>query len=120
MQNWILTDDDSYQHIRKRDCATFEVIDTCSIGDDRYAVLLGSIALDEHNLDDPTFIDEYLKPFGYLSMSELRALYGEAASQIAAECIFETKPFSCGEVVCEGTFNECSAHIAAFVQEDKA
>lgn len=118
MQNWILTDDDSCQHVRKSNDSTFEVIDIYENGDGRYAVLFGQVVLDVPNLDAPAFFDEYIKPYGYSSMAEVQEIYGEAASQIVAECVFETDPFSFGAIVCEGTFEECSAYITAFVRED--
>lgn len=46
MQNWILTDDDSCQHVRKSNDSTFEVIDIYENGDGRYAVLFGQVVLD--------------------------------------------------------------------------
>lgn len=71
------------------------------------------------DLQDSEFIREYLHPYGYESADELRRIYGDAALQIAAECVFETNARS-GQILFEGTLTRCLHYIDAYVGKANA
>lgn len=119
--DWILTDDRTGQHVRHKPqkVDVFHIIDSVCCGEDEYAVVYGAYVLYEEDPLDPDFVDAYLKPFGYASFAQIEDAYGDAAKQIVAECVFETKPFQFGRILYRGTQEECLAYIEKFVKEDK-
>ena len=70
-------------------------------------------------MQDSEFIHEYLHPYGYESGDELRRIYGDAALQIAAECVFETNARS-GQILFKGTLTRCLHYIDAYVSKANA
>ncbi len=117
MNTWILTDDASGQHVQLlgEHPPEFKIIDTVLTHDGRYAVVCGSVTVADDDLSDPEFVDAYLRPFGYESAQDLIEIYGSAAEQIAAECVFETKPFSYGDILFKGSLEACLDYIVGFV-----
>ncbi len=117
MNTWILTDDASGQHVQLlgEHPPEFKIIDTVLTHDGRYAVVRGSVTVADDDLSDPKFVDAYLRPFGYESAQDLIELCGSAAPQIAAECVFETNPFSYGDILFKGSLEACLNYIVGFV-----
>ena len=118
---WMLTDDATGQHIRAiaGPPGAYRFIDTVGMGEARYAVVIDEVRVSEQDLQDSEFIREYLHPYGYESADELRCIYGDAALQIAAECVFETNARS-GQILFEGTLTRCLHYIDAYVGKANA
>lgn len=119
MNDWILTDDSTGQHVFQlsKEPITFRVIDMVGRGDDEYAVYCGDVEIDPDSLEENDFVAQYLKPFGYNSYAEIEDIYGDAALQIVAECIFETDACSCGDELYRGSFVSCLRFIGRYVKE---
>ena len=64
-------------------------------------------------------VADFLKEYGYESADELRRIYGDAALQIAAECVFETNARS-GQILFKGTLTRCLHYIDAYVSKANA
>ena len=118
--NWFLTDDSSNQHVRivSEDRGQFDIIDTVLNGDEVYTVVFGTVSVSNDDLRDPDFINDYLLPFGYTGYEHLVELYGDGASQIAAECAFETAPYRYGHTLFTGGEDECLTFITDYVQKE--
>lgn len=97
----------------------YRFIDTVGLGESQYAVITDEVRVSGQNLQDSEFIREYLYPYGYESADELRRIYGDAALQIAAECVFETNARS-GQILFEGTLTRCLHYIDAYVGKANA
>ncbi len=117
---WLLTDNDTQQYVQAiEDGRTYRLIDTIPYGSS-YAVIMDVIVLDSY-IHNPTFVETYLHPYCYHSYDELCEIYGNAAPQIAAECIFETDSLSSGTILFEGSAAACHRFITHYVQkEDKS
>ena len=113
---WMLTDDATGQHVQAiaGEPGAYRFIDTVGMGEARYAVVIDEVRVSEQDLQDSEFIREYLHPYGYESADELRCIYGDAALQIAAECVFETNARS-GQILFKGTLTRCLHYIDAYV-----
>ena len=114
--SWIQTDDATGQHVQAiaEEPGAYRFIDTIRLGESQYAVITDAVRVSGQNLQDFEFSREYLHPYGYESADELHRLYGDAALQIAAECIFETNARS-GQILFEGTLTSCLHYIDAYV-----
>ena len=119
--SWIQTDDATGQHVQAivGEPSVYRFIDTVGLGESQYAVITDEVRVSGQNLQDSEFIREYLYPYGYESADELRRIYGDAALQIAAECIFETNARS-GQILFEGTLTGCLHYIDAYVGKANA
>ena len=115
---WALTDDATGQHVQAiaGEPGAYRFIDTVGLGASQYAVVTDEASVSERDLQDSGFIREYLHPYGYENGDELRRIYGGAAMQIAAECVFETNARS-GQVLFEGTLTRCLHYIEAYVRD---
>ena len=118
---WMLTDDATGQHVQAiaGEPGAYRVIDTVGMGEARYAVVIDEVRVSEQDLQDSEFIREYLHPYGYESADELRCIYGDAALQIAAECVFETNARS-GQILFKGALARCLHYIDAYVSKANA
>lgn len=85
---WILIDDDSYQHVRKIDAETFDLIELCIIAHDpdRFEVYTDTIRLSDYPDQE---ITEIINGFGYSSIRQIMDEYGDEGNQVITECIFE-------------------------------
>lgn len=89
---WILTDNSSYQHVRKVEGTeySFDLIEMSLINYDKdeYGVYADTVIV---NVDDmySEETSDLLTMFGYSGIDEVIAHYGRDAEQIVAECIFE-------------------------------
>ena len=119
LNDWILTDNSTGQHVfRLSDKpAIFKVIDIVGFGCKEYTVYCGDVVVKPDSLDESTFTEQYLKPYGYDSYSEIKEIYGDAALQIVAECIFETDTYRCGDELYRGSLVSCLRFIGRYVKE---
>lgn len=113
--NWILTDDDTMQHVRHLTERRYEIIDSAHFPDGRGFVCQRVIDLNDYEMDEE-FNNTYLKPYDYEDEAAVRALYGAGADQIIVECIAETEIWERHNEVFAGTFKACLAHIRAIVK----
>ena len=118
---WIQTDDATGQHVQAiaGEPSAYRFIDTIGLGEFQYAVITDEARVSGQDLQDSEFIREYLHPYGYESGDELRRIYGNAALQIAAECVFETNAQS-GHILFKGTLARCFHYIDAYVSKANA
>ena len=118
---WVQTDDATGQHVQTiaGEPGAYRFIDTVGLGESQYAVITDEVRVSGQDLQDSEFIREYLHPYGYESGDELRRIYGEAALQIAAECIFETNARS-GQILFQGTLTMCLHYTDAYVGKENA
>ena len=118
---WFCTDPDCNQYCKKESETEFQFIqsvwlDTCEGDikaenakdeDDNYAVCAGYIDLDLYDEDD---IECSLASYGY-TLEAVKDIYGDAANQIIAECLFEDNClYDCNSMA--GVVSEADAKIA--------
>lgn len=113
---WILTDDETLQHIRYLGDRRYECIDSGEKPNGLCFVCRRTIDLNDYEMDE-SFFEEYLQPYDYASLEALQVEYGKAADQIIAECILETEMWEQDEIVCASTEEACRAYIYAVVNE---
>lgn len=110
MNEWILSDADgvqAVQNVEGSEWQVLQIVDTMfEPYGSQYALKKIFIDLDSYLMDDD-FATEYLKPFGYDSVDNVRKMYAEFSDQIIAECVAETEMDFCGETIKRGTFLEC-------------
>lgn len=114
MAEWILTDDDCSQYVKKLDNTVFKLIQIADFGcsDELYAVYKETIDLEDFHEDD---IRQSLHSFGYDSVEDVQNQYGDAFNQIIAECLFEDRicwlPYKF-----QGAYQECEDYIKQYIQ----
>ena len=88
MIDWILTDDDSHQHVRKIDDHTFKLIEIGLTDPDKqlFQVYTDTVCLSDYPEGE---VGQIIRFFGYDSLDHVQKEYGDRANQIIAECIFE-------------------------------
>ena len=92
-QNWLMTDDDTYQHIfelNKKKFAAVEIIEYGSLG---FRIRKGVI--DMSNYYESVF--DAIAAQYYTSRRAIKKTTGDRYYQIMAECIFESDPEFDGE-----------------------
>lgn len=114
MTEWILTDDASYQWQRK-DGDEYEMCDTVCVEyveGYRWFAGHGTFRIADY---DQSEIDHALRTFGYMTMGNLKAIYGDRSDDILAECLFEN---CMADFWCEQFETEAEAHawIDSFVK----
>lgn len=108
LNKWILTDDDSFQHVCQHTNHVFALIQIADLTGDVYGVYIGIISLDEYSEED---ILSYLHDYDYESVDQLKDVYGDSWPQIVAECIFETDLLSDFICVFKGSYSQCRDFI---------
>ncbi len=89
--DWVLTDDDSQQHILKLTDTKFHLIELNRITNETACIVRSNI------IDISDFTDAEIKAWiaGYYdNLAEIKAQYGNKMNQIIAECIFEQQQFT--------------------------
>ena len=86
MSEWVLTDDDVYQHVKQINPHTFAA---CQILPCLNQVAFGVIDLDCYDVDSRDFFEKYLSPYGYRDIESFGTMWGCYENQILAECILE-------------------------------
>lgn len=117
MAQWILTDDDSRQHVRKQADKQYDIIDSVAFPDGHGFVSRRTINLGDYDLDED-FCRSYLRPYDYDSPEDVIAQYGASGWQIIAECIAETEIWERGCTVFEGTHRQCLRYIDELVRRE--
>lgn len=118
---WICSDSDTFQYGKKLMDEGYEFYQIVPVGGDDggddFAVVHDIITVKESAAKYSTFIEKYLKPYGYSGIDELRKTYREAWPRIVAECVFETKScFDNKNYICYGTHEFCEGYITAKVE----
>lgn len=117
-RKWILTDDSCLQHVRQNGSTEFSLIEL--------KLLVPMILQDYEVYEDTINVQDYfdrmmdellmiLSQFGYKSLEEVRAEYGEGANQIIAECIFEHYGSHQANQVMTGKRSEAEEAIRNFI-----
>lgn len=75
-----------------------------------------TIDLSDYDLDED-FCEIYLKSYGYDSVKEMQAQYGDAADQIMVECLLETEMWEQDSTVYASTEDACRAYIQNVINE---
>lgn len=114
---WICSDSDSCQYGKKLVDEAYEFYQIVPVGGDDFAVAHDIVTVNESYVRYSTFIEKYLKPYGYSGVDELRTMYREAWPRIVAECVFETKSCLNSENYIQyGTHEFCEGYIAAKIE----
>lgn len=115
---WQLTDDACSQYRRSFDRWSYELYQIAEVADDGTCQVFNRIVqLLWYNLNDDDFAQDYLMPYSYESVEQLKELYGDDYLGIAAECIFETELFD-GDPVFTGTWEECDDYIRRMISKE--
>ena len=112
---WICSDADSVQYGRKLRELAYEFYQITHVKEDDYAVIHGKVYLDDKDVNSVRFQKDYLAPYSYNSIADLKLEYREAWARVAAECVFETD-FLDYIVVC-GSKDFCKGYVTAKVEE---
>lgn len=112
--NWVITDDDSMQHMRHIKDRCYEIIDSVCLPTDDGFVCRCMVDLDDYEIDND-FEKLYLKPYDYDNAVAVTEIYGEYADQIIAECIAETEILKKENAVFSGTYDDCLSYIRLIV-----
>lgn len=117
--NWILTDPDSCQYVRKLSEFEFELIEMSLIAHepDIYQVYTDVVSVYDYLTNSRTATNDILNSFGYNGLDEVVSRYGEEGSQVIAECIFEFYGSYYANILFEGTEDECIEFINEYVQK---
>jgi len=128
MEMWILSDDDSYQHVIRVEgmpsgygdvFKLVEVADISSItGRSGSCVVVSGLVclgdyLEDGFGDDETMneLNSILATYGYCNVDDVKTQYGDQATQIIAECVFETGGLMKNAIIFAGTKAECVGFI---------
>jgi hypothetical protein len=113
---WVLTDDDSCQHVRKISDDEFELIELSEVDPETHECVVYSDTVNVTELIKDSIKDviDVIKGFGYNSVADVVESYGDSASQVIAECVFEYYGFYHANVVMMSTREECEKYITEF------
>ena len=113
---WILTDDDSRQHVKRINDWTYSLIEMCLISrnPDQFQVYTDTIDL----RNDEGIMSTVLDGFGYAGYFDVVSKYNnDDAPQIVAECIFESYGSFRAEVQFVGSEEECIEYIDNYIKQ---
>lgn len=119
---WILTDDDSYQHVKKIGEDKFELIEMCLINPEteEYLVYTDEIDVDEYLEINRGELIEILE--GYYDAEDEEDViqfvmnHIESPSQIMAECIFEYYGAFQAYTLFKGSEEKCRQYIENYIK----
>lgn len=119
---WILTDDDSYQHVKKIGEDKFELIEICLINPEteEYLVYTDEIDVDEYLEINRGELIEILE--GYYDAEDEEDViqfvmnHIESPSQIMAECIFEYYGAFQAYTLFKGSEEKCRQYIENYIK----
>lgn len=112
--NWICSDPDCYQYVRKIEDGTFELIELRFNG---HHVARGTVNVKTYMDENKEQFETILYSFGYDNMQSIEEEYGDHAMQIAAECIFESD-INPGSLRSFSSKQEAVAYIKSIVKPD--
>lgn len=111
-ENWILTDDDCLQYIKKNSETVFELIEIRERGEkDGLLVVNDIVNINDYSEEEK---EDILYLFGYENV-DINDEYGEEGNQILAECIFESQFNHC---LFTGSENECIKFIENYINNN--
>lgn len=120
---WILTDDDSYQHVRKvKDC-TYELIQIQNNFDEEYKVFYGIIDVKFYIEKDKESVAKIISYYygddeNVDSIQDIFDSFEEdRAYQLIAEMLFEDSIFEMSSLF-HGEWEECQDFIDKYIKED--
>lgn len=119
---WILTDDDSYQHVKKIGEDKFELIEICLINPEteEYLVYTDEIDVDKYLEINRGELIEILE--GYYDAEDEEDVvqfvmnHIESPSQIMAECIFEYYGAFQAYTLFKGSEEKCRQYIENYIK----
>ena len=119
---WILTDDDSYQYVKKIDEDKFELIEMCLSNPEteEYLVYTDEIDVDEYLEINRGELIEILE--GYYDAEDEEDViqfvmnHIESPSQIMAECIFEYYGAFQAYTLFKGSEEKCRQYIENYIK----
>jgi len=117
LPEWVLTDDDSMQHVKKINADTFSLIEMGLINPDteRYEVYTDTICIKDYPEKE---ILDIIKVFGYNDFNHLMEVCGDKVNQIVAECIFEHNESFTAEPVFKGTEEDAIRFIQSYIKQN--
>ena len=129
---WILTDNDDYQHATKLTDTKYHLIGVFGIpegavvsaNNDSDNEEKGKYRVYERIVDIDLYVKGHcsgelegiLNSYGYESVDDVVEKYGASANQIIAECIFECCEVQTSGVIHYGDYNSCVAKIDDFIK----
>lgn len=124
MNEWICTDDDSLQHLRRNDDGTYDCIemvwlDICE-GDEGYSDKEYVVKTALIDLKDYTEEEMEIAISGYYpdsTLSELKEEWGDSLDQLIVECIFEEMTEGSASVHGMFTKEEAENFIKKYIEE---
>ena len=119
VNGWVLTDDESQQYVRPTDNEDiYDLIEMCPCSSIYYRVYFATVDVDSYLECDRAEVRYVLHCYGYgnnseddSSIDEVSSTYSNA-SQIIAECLFET----CSSIDSEELFTGSDEEATAFIQ----
>lgn len=121
---WILTDGDSFQHVRKLSEVSFELIAIHVINADatKFTVVAGVVDVGNAiNNCKEELEKECLSFFGYKGIQDVEETYGDYYRQIIAECMFKTHMGVVDEdVEFSGPYLDCKEFISQYMKRADA
>lgn len=112
--NWICSDSDCYQYVRKIEDGTFELIELRLNG---HHVARGTVNVKAYMTENKEQFEAILYSFGYDNMQFFEKQCGDHTMQIAAECIFESE-LNPGSLRSFSSKREAVAYIKSIVKPD--
>jgi len=116
---WVMTDDDSFQHVRNVDNDVFELVEIGITNPDtgEHEVYTATVDVGKALSDDEIAATlGTLSSFSYKSVEAVREQYGVEVNQVIAECIFEVAAGT-HNTVFSGSEDECRKYIQRFVND---
>ena len=117
--SWVLTDDDSRQHVKRINDWTYSLIEMglISRNPDQFEVYTDTIDLQDDVDLMSSEITGILDGFGYVGYFDVAYQYGQDAPQIVAECIFESYGSFRADVQFVGSEEECIEYIDQYIKQ---
>jgi hypothetical protein len=120
--NWIMTDDDSFQHVCSHNDTfhTFDLIEMTLINPETnlFQVYTNTICVNDY-MKDERYLKTILTSFGYEDVQAVETAYGKGltAYQVIAECIFEYESLYIDAecLLFKGQELECQDYIRQYV-----
>lgn len=114
---WIMTDDDSMQHVKRLSETKFKLVEFAltSRDPDSYEVYTDTLDMNDYLTGMKDELEAILKGFGYDSIESVREAYGEEALQVMAECVFEHYGSFQAHKIYVGTETMCRLFVTCYV-----
>lgn len=118
--NWVLTDDDSYQWVRRDSETMYSLIEMSRATpaghpQERFEVFKDTLDMQIYFDSMSDELTQILDGFGYKGVDAVKGQYGCAANQVMAECVFEHYGSFQAESLFEGDIEACRKYIGDYV-----